>query len=93
MNEQAYEQGVHDQAKSRHRRDVGRLLRLLVAAAIVLGLVIMAMDNRDNVRLGYPGGHRSAALWTVVAGAAIAGVLIGWLIKHRPRHGSRGAVR
>ena len=86
MNEQDYDQGVHDQVKTQRHRDLGRVVRLIFAAAIVVGVVVMGLDNRGKVRVGYPGGHRDAALWLVLVGAAVAGVVIGWLIKHRPHH-------
>jgi len=68
-----------------HRRDVGRIVRLVLVLAIVLALVLVAMDNRDDVRLGYVFGDASAPVWIVLVASAIAGVFIGWLLRHRPR--------
>ncbi len=67
-------------------RRVCRLIRLVIAAAFVALVIVMGSDNRTKVRVGYPGGHRVAAMWIVSVGASIAGVIIGWLIKHRPHH-------
>lgn len=81
-----YEQGVRDESRASHRGDVGRVIRLVIAAAFVALVIVMGSDNRTKVRVGYPGGHRVAAMWIVSVGASIAGVIIGWLIKHRPHH-------
>jgi uncharacterized integral membrane protein len=67
--------------------DLGRVVRLALVAAIVAVLVLVAVDNREDVRVGYVVGDTEAPLWIVLVLAAVAGVLIGWLIKHRPhRH-------
>ena len=76
---------VDQHAGAVHRRDAGNLARLIVAAVIVAALAIVGMDNRDHVRLGYGIGHVSAPIWTVIVAAGLAGVVIGWLIRHRPR--------
>lgn len=70
----------------RKEHNAGRILRLLIAAVIVAVVVVMGLDNRQKVRVGYPSGHVNVAMWIVLVGAAIAGVIIGWLIKHRPHH-------
>ena len=69
-----------------HRHDAMQLIRWLLIAAIVVGLVLVAMDNRDDVRVGYAVGDAEAPIWTVIIAAAVAGVFIGWLVRHRPRH-------
>ena len=67
--------------------DLGRMVRLVLVAAIVAVLVLVAVDNREDVRLGYVVGDTEAPIWIVLALAAVGGVLIGWLMKHRPhRH-------
>jgi uncharacterized integral membrane protein len=67
-------------------RDAGVIIRFLVAAAIAAALVVVGLDNRDDVRVGYGFGHKQAPIWIVLLIAAVAGVIIGWLIKHRPHH-------
>ena len=68
-----------------HRHDAMQLIRWLLIAAIVVGLVLVAMDNRDDVRVGYAVGDAEAPIWIVIIAAAVAGVFIGWLVRHRPR--------
>ena len=58
-------------------------MRLVVAAALVAAIVVVAFDNRDDVRLGYVFGDAEAPVWIVLVAAGIAGVMIGWLVKHR----------
>ena len=69
-----------------HRRDAARLVRLVVVALIVAALVAIALDNRDDARLGYVVGDASAPTWIVIVGAAVAGAVIGWLVRQRSRH-------
>jgi uncharacterized integral membrane protein len=69
-----------------HHRDVAAFLRLLIAATFVVALVLVGFDNRDDVRIGYVFGQAQAPIWLVVAGSAIAGMVIAWLVKHRRRH-------
>lgn len=77
---------VSEHASAVHRRDVAQLIRWLFIAAIVVALLLVAMDNRDDVRVGYAVGDTQAPIWIVIVIAAVAGMFIGWLIRHRPRH-------
>jgi uncharacterized integral membrane protein len=77
---------VAEHASAVHRRDVAQLVRWIFIAAIVVGLVLVAMDNRDDVPLGYVVGDSQAPIWIVIIFAAVAGMFVGWLIRHRPRH-------
>ena len=69
-----------------HRRDAMQVIRWVFIAAIVVALVLVAMDNQNDVRVGYAIGDAEAPIWIVIIAAAVAGVFIGWLIRHRPRH-------
>ena len=67
--------------------DLARVVRFTLVAAIVAVLVLVGVDNREDVRVGYVVGDAEAPIWIVLALAAVGGVLIGWLVKHRPhRH-------
>ena len=68
-------------------RGVGRLLVIGLAVAMAVAIVLLAVDNTDDVRIGYVFGDLSGPLWAVIVIAALAGVIIGWLIRHRPRSG------
>ena len=67
-----------------HRRDVGRFIRFIFVAALIAVLVIVALDNRTNVRVGYSIGQAEAPVWIVLVASAVAGMIIGWLARHRP---------
>jgi uncharacterized integral membrane protein len=75
---------IGEHAGAVHRHDVAQLIRWVFIAAIVVGLVLVGMDNRDDVRVGYAVGDTQAPIWIVIIAAAVAGVFIGWLIRHRP---------
>jgi uncharacterized integral membrane protein len=67
-----------------HRRDAMQIARFVIVAAIVAALIVVAMDNRDDVRIGYAVGDANAPIWIVLVAAAIAGVFVGWLMRRRP---------
>ncbi len=75
---------MNDTDQASTSRDLSQLFRLLVAVAIVAAIVIVAFDNRDDVRVGYAFGDTQAPIWIVLLAAGVAGVVVGWLIKHRP---------
>jgi len=66
------------------RADLGRVARAVIVVLIVAAIVALAVDNRHDVRLGYVVGDATAPAWMVVTAAAIGGVAVGWLVKHRP---------
>ena len=69
----------------KEHRSFAATFRAIVVVALLVGLVLVALDNRDNVRVGYVFGDASAPIWIVLVLSAVAGVVIGWLIRHRPR--------
>jgi uncharacterized integral membrane protein len=70
-----------------HRRDAGRIFRFVLAVALVVALMVVALDNTDDVRVGYAFGDANAPVWMVLVISAAAGIVIGWLVRHRPhRH-------
>ena len=88
-----YCEPVDDRFDSEHvstmdtARGVGRIIAIGVMVALVVALVLLALDNTEDVRVGYVVGDTTAPLWTIVVVAAVAGVIIGWLIRHRRRSG------
>jgi len=66
-------------------RGVGHIIRLVVIVAVIAALVAVALDNTDDVRLGYAVGDTNAPIWIVIVLSAIGGIVLGWLFKHRPR--------
>jgi len=61
-----------------------RTIRIVIAALIVAVIIAAAIDNSESVEVGYVIGETEAPVWVVLVAAGIAGVVIGWLIKHRP---------
>lgn len=60
-----------------HRRDAARLFRLLLVVALVVAVVALALDNREDARLGYVFGDAEAPTWTVIVAAAVIGAIAG----------------
>ena len=81
----AWKQEIDDHAGEVHRRDLARVIRVIVIVAIVAAFVVVALDNREDMRLGYVFGDVSSPVWLVILGAGVVGMLVGWLIRHRPR--------
>ena len=77
---------VDDHAAAVHRRDAAKFFRWLIIAAIVVAIIVVARDNRRDTRVGYAFGDTEAPIWVVILIAGLAGIVIGWLIRHRPRH-------
>ena len=77
---------VDEHTAAVHRRDAGRIVRLAFVLVIIAALVIVAMDNRDDVRIGYAFGDANAPVWIALVLSSIAGVVVGWLVRLRRRH-------
>ena len=77
-----------EHAAAVHRRDAAKIVRWLIVAAILVAIVVVARDNRRDTRVGYAFGDTEAPIWVVILVAGLAGMVIGWLIRHRPRHHS-----
>jgi len=76
----------HDQqAPVRHR--AGTTLRIVVGLVLLAAIVAFAVDNRDQVRVGWIVGDGQAPLVLVLLATALVGAVMGWLLLHRPaRH-------
>ncbi|MBI4932461.1 MAG: LapA family protein [Actinobacteria bacterium] len=68
-----------------HRRDLARALRFGLAIAVVIALVLVGLDNRTKVRVGYVFGDAQAPVWVVIVASALAGMVVAALIR-RNRH-------
>jgi uncharacterized integral membrane protein len=77
---------VDDHAGAVHRHDAAKIVRWLIVAAMVVAIVVVARDNRSDTRVGYAFGDTEAPIWVVILIAGLAGIVIGWLVRHRPRH-------
>ena len=66
-------------------RGVGHIIRIVVIIAVIVALVAVALDNTDDVRVGYAIGDAEAPIWIVIVLSAIGGIILGWLFEHRPR--------
>jgi uncharacterized integral membrane protein len=69
-----------------HRRDLARIVQLAVVVALIIAFVVVALDNRDDVRVGYAIGDAHAPVWMVIALSALGGLVIGWILRMRSRH-------
>jgi uncharacterized integral membrane protein len=77
---------VDEHAGAVHRHDAAKIFRWLILAAIVVAVVLVARDNRRDTRVGYAVGDVEAPIWVVIVLAGLAGMIVGWLVRHRPRH-------
>lgn len=61
--------------------------RIVVAIVLIAVIAAVAIDNRDDTRIGYVFGDVNAPLFVLLIVTAIVGAAIGWLLLHRPhRH-------
>jgi uncharacterized integral membrane protein len=75
-----------DVVKETPGRSVGSAVRLIFVVLLLGGLVALALDNRQNVRVGWVLGDHDTPLALVLGAAAVAGAILGWLLLHWPRH-------
>ena len=68
-----------------HRRDFARIVRLIIILALVGALIVVALDNRKDARIGYAVGDASLPVWSIIVSSAVGGLIIGWLMRHRSR--------
>ena len=68
-----------------HRRDLGRMIRTIVMAALIVILAAVAFDNRADVRVGYLLDEALAPGWLVIVLSALGGLMIGWMMRLRSR--------
>jgi uncharacterized integral membrane protein len=61
--------------------------RIALAVVLIVVIAAVAIDNRDDTRIGYVFGDVNAPLFVVLIAAAVVGAIVGWLLLHRPhRH-------
>ncbi len=58
--------------------------RIVVAVVLIAVITAVAIDNRDDTRIGYVFGDVNAPLFVLLIISAIVGAAIGWLLLHRP---------
>lgn len=66
-------------------RDRERLIRIAVAAVIVLLVVLFALFNRERVTVDWVFFERSSRLIYVIIGSALLGALADRLVQRRHR--------
>ena len=69
-----------------HRRDLARTLRLVVVLGLIALIVAVALDNREDVRVGYLIDEALAPGWVVIVLSALGGMIIGGLLRLRSRN-------
>jgi uncharacterized integral membrane protein len=73
----------HDQRPPARGR-TATTARLVAGLVLLVVIVAFAVDNRDDVRVGWVIGDGSAPLVLVLVVTAAVGALVGWLLLHRP---------
>jgi uncharacterized integral membrane protein len=71
--------------ESRTPQDLGRTLRLIAAAVLVLITVGLVLDNRRDVRIGWVLGDVTTPLAFALILTFLLGLVVGWLGAHRRR--------
>jgi uncharacterized integral membrane protein len=62
------------------KRDAGRTAKATLGVIILVLVVAFAVDNRENVHVGWVFGDVRAPLAVVIMGSLVVGALIGWLL-------------
>ncbi len=74
----------HDTHARKH--DAGRTARATIGVLLLALVVAFAVDNRDDIRVGYVFGDTNAAVSVVILATLVIGYVAGWLVAHRSRH-------
>lgn len=60
--------GPIEDAGAVHRHDIAQLLRLALAIVVVIALILIGLDNRSDVRIGYViRGAGTVPEWTMTS--------------------------
>jgi len=63
-------------------------LRVVVGVVLLVVLIAVVVDNKDDTRIGYVFGDVEARLFVVLIVAVVLGALLAWVVSHWPRrHG------
>ena len=62
-------------------------VRLVLVGVLLAVVVAVAVDNRQDAKVGFLFGDVRAPLIVVVLCATVLGVAIGWLLSRRSRRG------
>jgi uncharacterized integral membrane protein len=84
---------VRTESRREHAARMGHRVRLyvslIVLALLVLAIVLLALDNRDDARIGWVVGDADApVVWIILASAAVgwlAGIVTSTLVRRRTR--------
>ena len=84
---------VRAESRREHAARMGHRVRLYVSlvvlALLVLAIVLLALDNRQEARIGWVvGDGDTAVVWIVLASAAVgwlAGIVTSTLVRRRTR--------
>ena len=78
---------THDRRHASREHRAGTAVRLVLGLVLLAVIVAFAVDNRDEVRVGWVVGDGSTPLALVLLATAVVGAAVGWLLLHRPaRH-------
>jgi uncharacterized integral membrane protein len=78
---------THDHPATSTSHRAGSTARVVLALVLLAAVVAFAVDNRDEVRVGWVVGDGEAPLVLVLLATAFVGAVMGWLLSHRPaRH-------
>ncbi len=86
MNSESENNDRNDVHPMKAARSAGHVIRIVIIVALLAALVALVLDNTEDVPIGYVFGDTTAPVWIVLLIAAAAGVVIGWLFKHRSRN-------
>ncbi|HEY3671257.1 MAG TPA: LapA family protein [Acidimicrobiia bacterium] len=76
---------AHSEGRPPHERDTRRTVRTVLGVVLLVIVVALVVDNRDDVRIGYVFGDVRIPLALVIVLSLLVGVAVGWLFGRRGR--------
>lgn len=81
--------------RGRHARRAWLYVRAIIAVVLVVAIVMLALDNTQEARLGWVFGSASASVvWIVIAAGVIGwllGIVTGFSFRRRTRRSTKPA--
>ncbi len=76
----------HPDGGPAHERDTRRTVRTVLGAVLLVIVVALVVDNRDDTRIGYVFGDVRIPLALVIVLSLLVGAAVGWLFGRRGSH-------
>jgi uncharacterized integral membrane protein len=76
---------AHPEGRPARERDTRRTVRTVLGVVLLVVVVALVVDNRNDVRVGYVFGDLRMPIALVIVLSLLVGAAVGWLFGRRGR--------